>query len=246
MNTVINIKKILPLVILNLALFGLQSAGAITIVAPNNLANAYGGAVNLAPFDIAGFYAPSMRYQQMYDASQFGSIAAGGGYITQIAFRAASIDGAFSATLPNIQFDLSTTANTSLSSTFADNVGANDIEVFGGSWSFSSVGGAAGPSVFDIVLNLTTPFFYNPADGNLVLDVRNIGGGASAYFDDSFQAGEGVSRVYASDVSASTGASDNEGLVTQFTVPDEPSSVGLLGMGIFGLFALRKKSLANN
>jgi hypothetical protein len=95
------------------------------------------------------------------------------------------------------------------------------------------------------VLNLTTPFFYNPANGNLVLDVRNIGGGNSAYFDDSYMAGEGISRVWSRDVSASTAiSSDVEGLVTQFTfgpVP-EPSVLGLLAVGTTALLIRRRRN----
>src|ERR1039458_5715746 len=247
MNAGTSLKRtILLRIVFSFILFNLQLVGAQTIVAPNNLANTYGGSANVAPFDIGNFYISSMRYQQMYDATQFGGVATGGEYITRIAFRAASIDNAFSDnTLQSIQFDLSTTANTGLSSTFADNVGADDTMVFNGSWTFSSAGGAAGPSVFDIVLNLTTPFFYNPANGNLVLDVRNIGGGNSAYFDDSYMAGEGISRVWSRDVSASTAISSDEiGLVTQFTfspVP-EPSVLGLLAVGTTALLIRRRRN----
>jgi hypothetical protein len=245
MNSETRIKRtVLLRIFLSFFLFVLQAVGAQTIVAPNDLANTYGGAPNVAPFDIGNLHISSMRYQQMYDASQFGTIVTGGEYITQIAFRAAVIDNDFSDTLQSIQFDLSTTANTDLSSTFADNVGIDDTTVFNGSWSFSSAGGAAGASVFDIVLNLTTPFFYNPANGNLVLDVRNFDGGYSAYFDDSYLAGEGISRVWSRDVSVSTAVgSDVEGLVTQFTfspVP-EPSSLVLITICSTAFAAWRKR-----
>lgn len=215
-----------------LSLVNTQLVKAIAIIVPNNMANIY-GADNVAPFDIAAIYASSMRYQEMFDASQFTNVAAGGEYISQIAFRAGSLDGPFSATLQSIQFDLSTTANNSLSLTFADNVGVNNTTVFSGTWSFSSAGavpgreGAGGPApaVFDIVLYLTTPFFYNPANGNLVLDVRNFSGGQTAYFDDSWQNGEGVSSVWSNDVSAlatTSGQSSVVGLITQFTFSATP------------------------
>jgi hypothetical protein len=228
---------------LGIFLFRLQYAEAQTVVVPNNLSTTYGGAFNVVPFDIGVVYLSSMRYQQMYDASQFTSVANGGEYITQINFRAASIDGAFSTTLQNIQFNLTTTANPSLNSTFADNIGIDDTTVFSGSWSFSSA--SAGPSVFDIVLNLTTPFFYNPVNGNLVLDIKNFGGGDSVYFDDAYNDG-GVTRAYSGDVSdPSAEDSDNEGLVTQFTfspVP-EPTSVLLITIGSLVFVAWRKRTL---
>jgi hypothetical protein len=225
------------------------AAKAGVIIAPNDLSNAYGGAANVAPFDIGAEYLSSMRYQQMYNASQFSGIAPGGEYITQIAFRAASIDGFVTGTtLPDIQIDLSATPNSGLDSTFANNVGPNDTVVFNGAWSFSSFDAAGDPTVFGFILNLTTPFFYNPAQGNLLMDVRNIGGGSSTYFDDSYQAGQGVSRVYSSDVSSATGVSDNEGLVTAFTISTVPEP-SLIRMAIVaGVFAIsrgfRKRRLA--
>jgi hypothetical protein len=128
MNSGIRITRTTLLrIFLSIFLFVFQLVRAQTIVTPNGLSNSYGGAVNVAPFDIGVVYLSSMRYQQMYDASQFSSVTPGGGYITQIAFRAASIDGAFSATLQNVQFNLSTTADTSLSSTFTENVGTDDM-----------------------------------------------------------------------------------------------------------------------
>ena len=41
----------------------------------------------------------------------------------------------------------------------------------------------------------TTPFFYDPSLGNLLLDVRNFGGGATTYFDSVDEFSDGVSRV---------------------------------------------------
>jgi hypothetical protein len=223
-------------------------AEAQTIIVPNNMANAY-GANNVNPFDIAAVYASSMRYQEMFGASQFGTVAAGGEYITQIAFRAGSLDGPFSA--------MTTTENAALSLVFGDNVGADDTTVFSGAWSFSSAGaaqGQPGPSNFDILLNLTTPFFYNPANGNLVLDVRNFSGGQTAYFDAAFQSnpsGAVVTSVWANNVAAtstSSGQSAAVGPVAQFTfrpnpVP-EPSAMGLelSGFGLLLIWTFSKVS----
>ena len=245
MNSKVRIElRVLLWICSSLSLVNSPLAKANAIIVPNYMANEY-GANNVAPFDIAAIYDSSMRYQEMFDASQFGNVVAGGEYITQIAFRAGSLDGPFTASIQNIQFDLTTTANTSLSLTFADNVGADDTTVFSGSWSFSSAGAAPGrqpaggpaPAIFDIVLNLTTPFFYNPANGNLVLDLRNFSGGQTAYFDAAFQSnpsGAVISSVWAGDAAAtstSSGQSAAVGPVAQFTfrpnpVP-EPSAMGL-------------------
>ena len=187
---------------------------------------------------------PSERYQQVYAANQFSGLSPGGEYITQIAFRPNADNGfAFSTVLPSIRIDLSTVATgpDALSSLFANNVGVDDTIVYGGSsgsslsLSSSFTGPATGPKNFDITINLTTPFFYNPAAGNLLLDVRNFGGGTATflYFEYLNAAGDAISRVgtYNSGNVTSTSAdfADSGGLVTRFTtVAPEPSVISLI------------------
>jgi hypothetical protein len=210
------------------------------IVAPNDLTSTEGNSDNSFPFSVA----ETMRYQQVYAASQFGTIAAGGGMITEIAFRPDAVYGyAFTHTVANIQIDLSTTTAGpgGLSLTFADNVGAGDMVVFNGSLILSSefAGPAGGPKVFDILIPLATPFYYNPAVGNLLLDIRNFSSGNSGgYLIPSLDATSAdptlVGRVYAFDASATSApysfCEDTIGLVTQFTVTPvpEPAVWGLL------------------
>jgi hypothetical protein len=108
--------------------------------------------------------------------------------ITGLAFRPDAFTGAaFSTTLSNVSIFLTTTTNApdALSSTFANNEGADKTLVHSGSLSLSSAdtGPAGGPKAFDIVINLTTPFLYNPGSGNLLLEVQNFGGGTTTFFD---------------------------------------------------------------
>ncbi len=200
-----------------------------TVVVPNSARTTEGNSNNGYPFDLGQTGLTSQRYQQVYAASQFG----GGGLITQIIFRPDAFAGqAFTSTLPDIQIDLSTTsaADDGLSSTYADNVGADDTVVFvRGALTLSSAftGPPDGPKDFDIIITLTTPFLYNPALGNLLLDVRNYGGGTTTFFDAVFTTGDGVSRVYNQDVNSGTGSTDTEGLVTGFVIVPEPSSAAL-------------------
>jgi hypothetical protein len=226
-----------------LALLALASppAEAASIVVPNNLATTEGNDANFLPFAPS----PSERYQQVYGASQFSSLI-GGGFITQIIFRPDGFVGAaFTSTLPSIRIDLSTTsaAPDALSSTFASNVGANDTIVYGGltgaplTLSSANTGPAGGPKDFDIVINLSSPFFYDPTLGNLLLDVRNFGGGMTTFFDAENTAGDSVSRVGTlaggNGNSATADLNDTLGLVTQFTfvaVP-EPATLALVVVG---------------
>ena len=213
----------------------------LMVVVPNALANTEGNGNNNFPFDST----TPMRYQQVYAASQF---SGGGGLITQIAFRPDGIVGnPFNVTIGNIQIDLSTTSAVpdALSTTFASNVGPNDTVVYNGALNLSSndTGPAGGPKAFDITMDLNTPFLYDPALGNLLLDVRNISGlpsGAAGGFDSESLVGDSISRVYEDIGSATASVADTEGLVTAFTITPvpEPSALTLLAIAI-GLVLLR-------
>src|SRR5437899_2488814 len=103
-----------------------------------------------------------------------------------------------------------------LSTTFATNVGANDTIVYArGTLALSSSFTGAGPKDFDIHIIFTTPFLYNPAAGNLLLDVRNFGAGTTTQFDAQLTPGDSISRVYSLGIAA-TGVADSDGLITQF------------------------------
>src|SRR5262249_24244201 len=70
---------------------------------------------------------------------------------------------------------------------------------------------------FDIVIPLTTPFFYNPALGDLLMDVFARNARTTAQFDatDGSQL-LGAKRAWATNVNATSGIADNRALVTRF------------------------------
>jgi hypothetical protein len=235
------------LLILTAGLFFLFAASAGTIVSPGADASVEGGSNNGYPFDLSYFPGVStMRYQQVFNSSEF-SAAGGPMLITAIAFRPDSVYGAaFSATLSSVQINLSTTSvnASTLGSTFANNVGANDTVVFNGPLSLSSAftGHAGGPKDFDIVITLTTPFVYNSASGNLLLDVRNFGGGYTTVFD-SDASSTATQRVWAENVGDAAGINIGDtGLITQFrfTSVPEPQLVSLVGLALVAARRLRQ------
>jgi hypothetical protein len=185
-----------------------------TVVVPNSLAGVEGSTGNSYPFNIG--LTNTMRYQQVYGASEFGALPVGGAFITGIAFRSDAGWGSFSATLPAVQINLSTTpkAPDGLSATFGNNVGNNDTIVFSGALTLRSAASGS-PAAFDILIPFSTAFFYNPGGGNLLLDVRNSGGGTSSQFDAVSTAGDSVSRLD-NLVNSTTGGADTLGLVTEF------------------------------
>jgi hypothetical protein len=186
-------------------------AYATDVVAPASLATQQGDTGNLFPI----LSPDPIRYQQVIDHSQFASMAAGGEYITQIAFRVHSPGIAFTADISSLQINLSTTtkAPDGLSSTFAANVGADDTIVFPAAsvqFSTSVSGPADGPQAFDLVITFPTPFHYDPSQGNLLVDIRNASGAThdpanDQQIDASGAFGDAISRVYnLGDVNAAT------------------------------------------
>jgi hypothetical protein len=235
-----------------IGLAGLVShAMADTVVAPGDLTSMEGDSNNAYPFNISDFSLTSQRYQQVYNSSLFSSLPAGGVIITGIAFRVDDGTGHnFSSTLPDIQLNLSTTSagEGTLSMTFANNVGANDTIVYArGALSLSGTAGST-PNPFNVIINFSQPFLYDPATGNLLLDVRNYGGALTTQFDATELAGDGIGRAFTytgSSVNSATATFlDSQGLVTEFiyqAVP-EPSTLVLAGLsGISLLTFLRRR-----
>ena len=64
-----------------------------------------------------------------------------------------------------------------MSTTFADNVGPDNTLVFSGPFTAASPGCPQNLPVcpFDININFTTPFLYNPMQGRLLLDLKVTG-----------------------------------------------------------------------
>jgi hypothetical protein len=167
----------------------------------------------------SGGLTEQLRLQQVYGGSQF---PAGYLHITELRFRPSTdfSTGAFTTAVDNVQINLSTTTKqpNSLSMIFAENTGANNIVVFSGPLSLSSQfsGPAGGPKDFDIRVPLQTPFSYNRAQGNLLIDIRNFSGGPLRYVIDSDNAVDQSSRIYATTATATQAvAADNGADVVQ-------------------------------
>jgi hypothetical protein len=223
------------------------------IVVPNNLENTEGNSGSFFPFDIG---TNSMRYQQVFDASQFTSQGSTPWRITGISFR---IDmtpfggGPFNSTLTNIQVNLSTTVMEpdSLSPVFAANVGLDDKAVYGPAPRAinSSFSPFMSPQAFGAHIYFsTTPFIYDPAQGNLLLDVRNFDGGLTTFFDAVDVTNDVTSSVWALSSSALSGTVETRGLITEFVanpVP-EPATLTLVALSIMGFIFFKRRQIRRN
>ncbi len=221
---------------------GLVARGDVVIDVPFPRDPA-GNTATAFPFLIKQGGLTSMRYQQVYAASAFSALDPGGEMITTMVFDPDNPDPnrIYGWSIPSIQISLSTThqAVDSLSPVLALNVGADDRIIFGPT-TLNYVGGIGDALVF----YLAEPFFYDPALGNLLLDVRVFDGrGDFDIFEPAFDAqatiGDAISCVFATDVNALVGDPFTTGLRTGFatvSIP-EPSFHLLLVNGGIALFA---------
>ena len=227
------------------------TAYAAEIVTPNDDATVEGNtAANAQPF--------AAGQQVLYDISstQFGALPSGD-VITGFAFRpdtntcSGSLCSAFTTTLDNVTIELATTsiAPTTNDPTFADYLTnsaqtTNVQTVFSGDLTVSTsetLTQPGGPKVFDINFPFTTPYAYNPADGNLVLDLviasdtvtSTLLDASNTSADESIQ-----SQYFAAASGATTGALEPRVDVLEFSTSPVPEpatwALMLVGVGAVG------------
>ncbi|HJZ58499.1 MAG TPA: FG-GAP-like repeat-containing protein, partial [Gemmataceae bacterium] len=193
------------------------STGGSTV--PNANATTEGDFSNSFPFNIGAFGIPSMRYQQIYAASQFSAA----GIIDAIRFRQDSATGpnGFGPVTLNLKVTLSYAARSpsNASAVFADNIGAGAVTVFDGLTTISSGPASGNARPFDIILDVANLFRYDPAQGDLLVDIsmRNAPSFFVAFDAVATNATGITTRIYQTDVNATTGQGPFvSGLVTWF------------------------------
>lgn len=210
------------------------AAFSATIVVPNANANTAGN------FNVGGATTPTPSiFQEVFASGQF----KGPSEITQLSLREAPGTGGADFVWQTLNISLAYSANSpsSLSTTFANNVTSGNTLVFSGSniiWTDSGCSGP-GPCPFDININLATPFYYNPANGNLLMGIVTSDGsnpGGNNYLDGA--AGSAVGLVYEDgSTSATTGTILPGGPIVQFTYTPVPEPATFLPL-LVGLVAI--------
>ncbi len=204
--------------------------GLLTFVALSSTVRAgqltYGsvsaGETNAFPF--SGNYQVqfgSTEYQQVYNGTEFGS---GVFAINSVTF----FNGYLNSTLADGSYTLSISTTSAavngLSTNMASNIGADNATFFNGALPTTLDAGAP------LTFTLATPFDYNPANGNLLLDmqIKGVTNDSVAIF--SAQDGD-FGNLSSRMVNGNADPGVSFGLVTQFTftgaaVP-EPSTLGM-------------------
>jgi hypothetical protein len=215
-----------------LSLVSVRSLQADTIVVGGT------NSTNAFPFgNVVGFIY-SGTYQQVYSKSVF----TGPAVISEIAFASTGSGGSATYDL-NLNIGLSTTsaAVNGLSTNYSSNRGADFTPVFSGNLTAN----ITRTSTFDLIFNLANPFVYDPAKGNLLLDVFiNSSSAPTGLFYLAGTTGTS-SRVFTSPATHQTTA-DSMSLRTRFMTAQpvpEPATVTLLGTGFVVLmaFGLRRR-----
>lgn len=236
---------------------------ADTIIAPGGSGTAQG----VAPLRFFG--SGGSNTQMIYDASFFGGPVS----LSALSFRAypgAGPSGFFtnSITISDISVRLTTTTLSANEASglqpgtnFAANLGTDFSTVYSGALTLTTAATGTGPQPFDYTINFATPFIFDPANGNLLLDVLIPTGatlGATSgfafgflTFDNANILNDGIrSIVNINDGSATDGVLDTSGAITAFNatpiaaaVP-EPASWALLigGIGAVGGVARRRRT----
>jgi hypothetical protein len=221
-------KKCLLAILVLATVLPFNTAFADTILAENS-----GGhvAFNQIPF---GSAAGDSRYQEVYSSSLF----SGPVMITSLAFSpqdsllySANVDLRMTTTnigVGNLTSDLDSNFTIPLTDVYSNpNFSEN---VTGGSETFS------------LVFNFTTPFLYDPAQGNLLFDVEISGQNTQLALSRS-GSGDILSRAY--NTAGFGDGADGVGLRTLigFESVPEPGTFLLLGSGLVGLGGMLRRKL---
>lgn len=177
---------------------------------------------NAWPFHIGEFDVPSMRYQQIYSATQFPE----GGVIDSLRFRRTSGEDEFTSTEMDMTIRLGYAATTvdTASGFFDDNLGQDIFTVFDGQLILSSNAPSESPQEFDIVIDVLDLFEYDPRNGDLIMEIEMRNSPTSAFFAATpFNNGGSTTRIFADDSNAFfgqigfTASNPNPyGLITKF------------------------------
>jgi hypothetical protein len=234
----------------------LPFAAQATTIVPGGFANTEAPSDGISPLSAGSAFfggTTTGRWQQIYASSEFIGIPSNQG-IVSIAFR--DNDGnsplANISVLGDIRVSLTTTntAINGLSATFANNLNASTTQVYSGPVTFTKVFDSGSPRMFQYLIELQTPYFYVPADGNLLLDITVVQGNNPQQSSfPTLDYARGTSPVMSAVLNYSGNTTDwpsgtivtNSGWPTQFVFAEvpEPGSMGLLTISFGALVLVR-------
>jgi hypothetical protein len=218
--------------------YGVFVWGAVTtllhadeIVVPAAQATQVGNDFILGPFLSPG------SIDSVYGSKNF----SGPVMINGVAFRLeeASLNQSYNTVIPRVTIRLSTFSGTYNSYLvgpgYAGNKGPDDTTVFDASVHWITTDLPSGPNPFDLKVQFSKPFIYDPSSGSLLMDFATSGSFTGIPGVDSQGHGDATLGWY--------GNKSLGNLVTQFDVSSvpEPSTIWLVLGGASSIYFLRTK-----
>jgi hypothetical protein len=193
------------------------------IVVPTALAEQDGNTQSTTPGDDNQ---SGIRIQWMFDSSQFPALA-GPAYLTGFASRPDRTPGASGPKTITVRVSASTTTRSlaQMSTRFSENVGANSTLVFDGTLALSSenLPGPGNTRQFDYAYPFTTPFLYDPAAGNLVVELQIVHATGPSIRFDAVTGSPVVRNLSAPNAPTATSGQFYEAPVLRFTFEPVPA-----------------------
>jgi hypothetical protein len=194
------------------------------IVVPNALAEQDGNTQSTTPGDDNQ---SGIRIQWMFDSSQFPALA-GPAYLTGVASRPDRTPGASGPKQITVRMHASTTSRAlaQMSTRFSDNIGADRTLVFDGTLTLSSenLPGPGNTRQFDYAYPFTTPFLYDPAAGNLVVELQIVHATGPSIRFDAVTGSPVVRNLSAPNAPTATSGQFYEAPVLRFTFEPVPAT----------------------
>lgn len=196
------------------ALGAIVPAAPRNVVVPNANTTVEGSYWSVYPFNLIWASRPSMRYQQIYAATQFST----GGLIDALRFRRDDNLIGFSAYGLDVRIDIgyAATSVAGLTAVFADNRGGDMVTVYDGLLNLSSHTYTR-PAPFEIMIDVANLFDYDPSRGDLLVDISMRNAVRTTFYDAAGTQQTATACVSSNQTVADlTGTVDRNGLVTRF------------------------------
>lgn len=192
----------------------------------------------------AGFSA-----QRIDSSSNFAGLPEGGAMLTGVSFRpSAGVPTGTETTLNPFVVSIAVTdvEPAMMSDTFAENYAGSPTEVFNDVWTATAASSLGGPRPFEYRVPFETPFFYNPAEGNLLINWRfgnPIGTrlGNTAGLDLTGGEEFETRSMWTDEIDSPVGSSNRFSTVLEFTFVPEPSGLSLGLLSLAGIASLRRR-----
>ncbi len=190
----------LPFALLSLVLLADAARAADYVVIPSGYDSTQGNSNNTSPFG-----GGDQRFQMALGASALTAIPSGTA-ITGLAFRLDGTPPAMDQTVAEFDVSLSTAANPagSLSTTFADNRGADEVLARSGPLVIAVADYPAGqsPNAFGRVITFSKPFVYS--GGDLLIEIGTTAPAAVFLVDNLYPTPINAQSAYSSSFAATT------------------------------------------